>query len=83
MINEADNKEYRAGRYVRQPAGCRAFIPKSLPPEPSIGLSGPLQALLSKANYALGRLDGAILTLPNPDLFVFMYMRKIEGCRTC
>jgi Fic family protein len=24
----------------------------------------------------LGRLDGAILTLPNPDLFVFMYVRK-------
>ena len=24
----------------------------------------------------LGRLDGSILTLPNPDLFVFMYVRK-------
>lgn len=35
-----------------------------------------MQTLLSQADYALGRLDGAILTLPNPDLFVFMYVRK-------
>lgn len=35
-----------------------------------------LQALLSRADHALGRLDGAVLTLSNPDLFVFMYMRK-------
>jgi hypothetical protein len=25
-----------------------------------------------EADHALGRLDGAILTLPNPDLFVFL-----------
>ena len=25
---------------------------------------------------ALGRLEGSIRTLPNPDLFVFMYVRK-------
>ncbi len=31
---------------------------------------------LSQADYALGRLDGAVLTLPNPDLFVFMCVRK-------
>ncbi|MEO8779933.1 MAG: Fic/DOC family N-terminal domain-containing protein [Rhodanobacter sp.] len=24
----------------------------------------------------MGRLDGSVLTLPNPDLFVFMYVRK-------
>lgn len=35
-----------------------------------------MQVLLAQANYALGRLDGAVLTLPNPDLFVFMYVRK-------
>jgi Fic family protein len=32
--------------------------------------------LLSKADLALGRLDGSIQTLPNPDLFVYMYVRK-------
>jgi Fic family protein len=31
---------------------------------------------LSAADRALGRLDGSVLTLPNPDLFVFMYVRK-------
>ncbi len=31
---------------------------------------------LSKADRALGRLDGSIQTLPNPDLFVYMYVRK-------
>ena len=24
----------------------------------------------------MGRLDGSIYTLPNPDLFVYMYVRK-------
>ena len=32
--------------------------------------------LLSQADRALGRLDGSIQTLPYPDLFVLMYVRK-------
>jgi Fic family protein len=32
--------------------------------------------VLSDADRALGRLDGSIQTLPNPDLFVYMYVRK-------
>jgi Fic family protein len=32
--------------------------------------------LLSAADRALGRLDGSVQTLPNPDLFVVMYVRK-------
>lgn len=32
--------------------------------------------LLSRADRALGRLDGATEALPNPDLFVLMYVRK-------
>jgi Fic family protein len=35
-----------------------------------------LQALLSKANLALGRLDGVIDVIPDPDLFVAMYVRR-------
>ena len=35
-----------------------------------------MQTLLSEADRVLGRLDGSIQTLPNPDLFVFMYVRK-------
>jgi Fic family protein len=76
VMNVAGTNQHRAGRYVRQPAGYRAFIPAPLPPEPPVDLGEPLRTLLSQADYALGRLDGAVLTLPNPDLFVFMYVRK-------
>ena len=66
----------RAGRYLRQPTGYRAFSPAPLPPAPPLVLDTGLQQLLSQADRALGRLDGSVLTLPNPDLFVFMYVRK-------
>jgi Fic family protein len=66
----------RAGRYITQPSGYRAFMPAPLPPQPALALDGELQGLLSAADRALGRLDGSVLTLPNPDLFVFMYVRK-------
>ncbi|MDC7787727.1 Fic family protein [Rhodoplanes sp. TEM] len=39
-------------------------------------IDAPLQRLLSEADLAMGRLDGSIQILPNPDLFVFMYVRK-------
>lgn len=76
MLKSADSREGRAGRYVRQPAGYRAFAPAALPPNPPLQLAGPLQRLLSEADLALGRLDGSIQILPNPDLFVYMYIRK-------
>lgn len=66
----------RAGRYVRQSTGYRAFLPAPLPPNPGVHLEGELRVLLSRADRALGRLDGSVVTLPNPDLFVFMYVRK-------
>ncbi len=73
MAQEVDT---RAGRYASQPAGYRAFIPAHLPPNPPLDIGGELAGLLSTADLALGRLDGSVLTLPNPDLFVFMYVRK-------
>ncbi|NTU59242.1 MAG: Fic family protein, partial [Chlorobiaceae bacterium] len=66
----------RSGRYVKQINGYRAFIPAPLPPDPPIIINDGLQVLLSQADRALGRLDGSIQTLPHPDLFVFMYVRK-------
>ncbi|MEW6167774.1 MAG: Fic family protein [Pseudomonadota bacterium] len=76
MASAAENDRHRAGRYLRQATGYRAFIPEPLPPDPPVDLTGLLRERLSEADHALGRLDGAILTLPNPDLFVFMYVRK-------
>ncbi len=71
-----DFSPIRAGRYERQASGYRAFIPASLPPDPPLTMEEALQSLLSEAAHALGRLDGSVLILPNPDLFVFMYVRK-------
>lgn len=66
----------RAGRYFSQPDGYKAFIPSPLPPQPPVRVTDDLQLLLSKADRALGRLDGSIQILPDPDIFVYMYVRK-------
>lgn len=66
----------RSGKYALQPSGYKAFIPAPLPPDPPVEIDSEMQWLLSKADRALGRLDGSIQTLPNPELFVFMYVRK-------
>jgi Fic family protein len=66
----------RAGQYVEQLSGYRAFIPNPLPPIPKILIDDEILQLLSQADRALGRLDGSTDALPNPDLFVFMYVRK-------
>ena len=77
MLNEPNIKaSRRAGHYVTQSAGYRAFMPESLPPNPPARIDGELQSRLSEADRALGRLDGSIYTLPNPELFVYMYVRK-------
>ena len=65
-----------AGNTVKQLEGYRAFIPFDLPPDPPIQIDEEMQGLLSRADRALGRLDGSVQSLPNPDLFVFMYVRK-------
>ncbi len=71
-----DASHGRAGRYIRQPSGYRAFIPAALSSDPPVQLNNELQSLLARADRALGRLDGSIHTLPHPDLFVAMYVRK-------
>src|ERR1700733_8426357 len=79
----------RAGKYVKQLDGYRAFIPAPLPPAPPLEMDRELTRLLSEADHALGRLDGVTSILPNPDLFVSMYVRheavlssQIEGTQS-
>jgi Fic family protein len=79
----------RAGRYVSQPTGYRAFVPASLPPDPPLHFGADLVRLLSQADHAIGRLDGISFAVPNPNLFVATYVRKeavlssrIEGTRS-
>jgi Fic family protein len=66
----------RAGKFVTQPGGYKAFIPNPLPPSPPVRFDEKLQALLSEADRALARLDGMTTVLPNPDLFIAMYVKK-------
>jgi cell filamentation protein, protein adenylyltransferase len=54
----------------------RAFIPDPLPPAPPLVLDGALQVLLEQALLALGRLDSITTLLPDPDLFLYSYVRK-------
>jgi Fic family protein len=66
----------RAGTFVAQPSGYRAFLPAPLPPDPPIALEGELLSLLSTADIALGRLDGVVKVIPDPEFFIAMYVRR-------
>lgn len=76
MSGRMQQTSKRAGQYVQQPTGYGAFVPKPLPPDPPLDFDDEMLELLSKADRALGRLDGSTEALPNPDLFVMMYVRK-------
>jgi Fic family protein len=71
--NSKDDAD-RAGRYVRQPRGYSAFIPEPLPPV--LTITDALTEARDRADLALGRLDGAVETLPHPELFTAMYVRR-------
>lgn len=66
----------RAGYYMQNTYGYKSFVPASLPPNPEILLDWEMQELLSQADRKLGRLDGITEILPNPDLFLAMYVNK-------
>ena len=52
-----------------------SYVPQPLPPIPAIEME-KLYPLLDRANVALGRLDGLSIILPDPSLFLYMYIRK-------
>ena len=66
----------RAGTFAPTPDGYTVFIPNDLPPDPPIEYDDELHSLLSKADRNLARLDGIISVLPNPDIFIAMYVKK-------
>jgi Fic family protein len=66
------------GRLERRSGGSEpftAYLPNPLPPEPPLRLDA-LHDLLERANRALGRLDGISMLLPDPSLFLYLYIRK-------
>ena len=54
----------------------RAFVPFPLPPQPPLDLTGQRQRLLERATIALGRLDSISTLLPDPQLFLYAYVRR-------
>jgi Fic family protein len=73
-----DNKQ-RVGDYIKCAQNTeepyRAYVPKALPPVPPLKMDD-LYPLLDQASTALGRLDGMSMVLPDPSLFIYMYVRK-------
>lgn len=66
-----------------------AFVPSPLPPDPPVRIEGPLLGRLVRASTALGRLDSLTTLLPDPDLFLYSYIRReavlssqIEGTKS-
>lgn len=69
----------RAGEYVRTSAvgeDVWAFVPRPLPPEPPLALDDRLEEKLTAATHALGGLQAVGGFLPDPNLFLYMYVRK-------
>lgn len=65
-----------AGKTVLQDTGYLAYVPAPLPPSPAITFDAEMIRMLSEADLALGQLSGIASLLPNPDLFVAMYIKK-------
>ena len=67
------------GRYEVTAVGgerVSAFVPASLPPEPAVEMTPQRQRLLEAALLACGRLDAVTALLPEPDLFLYSYVRR-------
>ncbi|MEK6749639.1 MAG: Fic family protein [Pseudomonadota bacterium] len=68
-----------SGTYIQSVAGgetVRAFVPTPLPPQPPLYLTGARQRLLERATLAIGRLDSVSTLLPDPQLFLYAYVRR-------
>jgi Fic family protein len=66
----------RAGCYQTQLTGYKAFIPQNLPPQPAITIGDNLKKLLILTEQKLSELNGIGFSLPNPNLFIMMAIRK-------
>ena len=54
----------------------RSFVPRALPPKPTLDINARLRDALDQALLALGRLDSVTMLLPDTRLFLCMYVRK-------
>ncbi len=54
----------------------RAFIPHPLPPDPPLMWTPALRRQVELAIHALGGLDNITTLLPDPDIFLYTYVRR-------
>ena len=64
------------GKTQQVPDGYLAFFPNPLPPHPAFTLDEEGVLALANAENHLGQLARMAITIPNPDLFVGMYVRR-------
>lgn len=65
-----------AGKTRQVPEGYLAFFPNPLPPYPELALDDAGVLALTNAEFHLGRLAQIAKSIPNPDLFAGMYVRR-------
>lgn len=73
MVNRSRSGEYITCSVTGE--SYQAYIPAPLPPTPGLEME-KIYPLLDQANIAIGRLDGISITVPDPSLFLYMYVRK-------
>lgn len=66
--------EFVETRWMDEPVS--AFVPHPLPDASELELNAADFDLMERANRALGRLDSITTLLPDPDLFLYLYVRK-------
>lgn len=67
------------GHYITTSAHgeqVKAFVPSPLPPEPPIEWSSELRGQFDEAMLTLGRFDSQIQHVPDPSVFLYLYVRK-------
>lgn len=71
-----NSKKNRAGIFIQQPEGYKTFKPCKLLSQIEIKYDDEMMRLLSEADRKIGRLDGITQIIPNPGLFLVMYIKK-------
>ena len=77
-VRKETTKRAVTGRYETTWFGdeeVRAFIPAPLPPDPPLDFAAVIEKL-ERATVSLGALKALSTQLPDPDLFIYSYVRK-------
>lgn len=73
-MNRGPSGEYETTQMTGET--IRAFVPRPLPPVPPVEFTPARQRLMERALLACGRLDAITALLPDPELFLYTYVRR-------